>query len=301
MDHKRVIYVCGPTAAGKTAVAITIAQELACEIISFDSRQFYKELQIGAAPPNTNELAAAKHHFIGHLRVNDEWSAGQFAKAAEQKISELHESYNDVILVGGSGLYMKALSEGFDEMPEIPVHFREELNAEWQEHGIEKLQQELKQKDPEYFEKVDQQNPQRLIRALEVIRHSGDTFTAVRKGHAQKEHSYTEVKIGITLPRPELYERINLRVDKMMEAGLPEEVKSLIPHKHMNALQTVGYKELFSHFEGELSLDEAVEEIKKNSRRYAKRQLTWFRRDDEIKWFSPFETEAILTHLYERA
>ena len=299
MERKRVIYICGPTAAGKTAVAIALAQKLACEIISFDSRQFYKELKIGAAPPNTEELAAAKHHFIGHLAVDDEWNAGEFAAAAEQKISALHENYNDVILVGGSGLYMKALSEGFDDMPEIPPHFRETLNKEIQEYGLEKLQEELKQKDPEYFEKVDQQNPQRIIRALEVIRYSEGTFTAFRKGQTKKEHPYSEVKIGITLPRPELYERINLRVDKMMQAGLFDEVKALLPHQNLNALQTVGYKELFAHFEGTLTLDEAVEEIKKNSRRYAKRQLTWFRRDNEIVWFSPFETDTILNHLHE--
>lgn len=293
---KTAIFIAGPTAVGKTDVAIQIAEWLQTEIISFDSRQFYKELKIGAAPPSPEELNRVRHHLVGHLSVKDDYSAGDFEKEALAKLNEIFEKHDTAVLVGGSGLYMRILTDGFDEMPHIPAEVREKLNTELTENGLETLAEELKQKDPKYFAQVDQQNPQRVIRALEVIRATGNTYTSYRQG-VKTARPFNIIKIGLDLPREELYERINLRVDKMMEAGLEEEVKQLLPYRNQNSMQTVGYKELIRHFDGEIDLATAVEEIKKNSRRYAKRQLTWFRREKDIEWFSPFEVERIKTAL----
>lgn len=293
---KTVIFIAGPTAVGKTDVAIQVAEWLQTEIISFDSRQFYKELKIGAAPPSHEELSRVPHHLVGHLSVKDDYSAGDFEKEALAKLDEIFEKHDTAVLVGGSGLYMRILTDGFDEMPEIPSEVREKLNSELSEKGLEALANELKETDPEYYNTVDQKNPQRVIRALEVIRSTGNTYTSYRQG-SKTERPFNIIKIGLDLPREELYERINLRVDKMMEAGLEQEVKQLLPCRNQNSMQTVGYKELIRHFDGEISLEEAVEEIKKNSRRYAKRQLTWFRREKDIEWFSPFEVERIKTAL----
>lgn len=289
---KTAIFIAGPTAVGKTEVAIQLAEWLKTEIISFDSRQFYRELKIGAAPPSPEEIARAPHHLVGHLSVNDDYSAGYFETEALAKLEEIFLQHDTAILVGGSGLYMRILTDGFDEMPDIPSEVREKLNNELSEKGLEVLVNELKETDPEYYKTVDQQNSQRVIRALEVIRSTGNTYTSYRQG-SKTERPFNIIKIGLDLTREELYERINLRVDKMMEAGLYEEVKSLLPFRDKNSMQTVGYKEFIRHFDGEISLEEAVEEIKKNSRRYAKRQLTWFRRENEIQWFSPFEVEKI--------
>lgn len=289
---KTAIFIAGPTAVGKTDVAIQVAEWLQTEIISFDSRQFYKELKIGAAPPSPEELSRVPHHLVGHLSVKDDYSAGDFEKEALAKLDEIFEKHDTAVLVGGSGLYMRILTDGFDEMPHIPAEVREKLNTELTENGLETLAEELKQKDPKYFAQVDQQNPQRVIRALEVIRTTGNTYTSYRQG-SKTERPFNIIKIGLDLPREELYERINLRVDKMMEAGLYEEVKSLLPFRDKNSMQTVGYKELIRHFDGEIDLATAVEEIKKNSRRYAKRQLTWFRREKDVEWFSPFKMEEV--------
>lgn len=290
------IFIAGPTAVGKTEVAIQLAEWLKTKIISFDSRQFYRELKIGAAPPSEEEMARAPHNLVGHLSVNDDYSAGDFETEALAKLEEIFKKHDTAILVGGSGLYMRILTDGFDEMPEIPSEVRTKLNNELSEKGLEALANELKETDPEYYNTVDKQNPQRVIRALEVIRSTGNTYTSYRQG-SKTERPFNIIKIGLDLPREELYERINLRVDKMMEAGLYAEVKSLLPYRDKNSMQTVGYKELIRHFDGEISLEEAVEEIKKNSRRYAKRQLTWFRRESDMQWFSPFEVENIKTQL----
>ena len=293
---KTAIFITGPTAVGKTNVAIKIAEWLQTEIISFDSRQFYRELKIGAAPPSSEELSRVPHHLVGHLSVNDDYSAGDFEREALDKLDEIFEKQDTAVLVGGSGLYMRILTDGFDEMPAIPEEIRKQLNDELEKNGLEVLAEELSQKDPHYFTQVDRQNQQRIIRALEVIRTSGKTYTSFRQGKKTKR-PFDIIKIGLDLPREELYERINLRVDKMMEAGLEEEVKQLLPFRAKNSMQTVGYKELIRYFDGEIDLDFAIEEIKKNSRRYAKRQLTWFRREKEIEWFSPFEVEDVKKHI----
>ncbi len=296
---KTALFIAGPTAVGKTEVAIQLAKWLQTEIISFDSRQFYKELKIGAAPPSPEEIARVPHHLVGHLSVHDDYSAGDFEKEALVKLDEIFKTHDTAVLVGGSGLYMRILTDGFDKMPSIPQEIRKQLNAELEETGLESLAIELNEKDPDYFAQVDQHNPQRIIRALEVIRSTGNTYTSFRQGE-KTQRPFNIIKIGLDLPRPELYERINLRVDKMMEAGLEEEVKQLLPFREKNSMQTVGYKELIQYFDGEIDLPTAIEEIKKNSRRYAKRQLTWFRRESDIHWFSPFEVEKIEGFLVEQ-
>ena len=291
-----LICVCGPTAVGKTAMAIAIAQHFRCEIISFDSRQFYRELSIGTAVPSANELAAAKHHFIHDRSIKNSVNAGSFEKEALAKLEELFTQNPIAVAVGGTGLYLRALLEGMDDLPPIPGEIRRAILADYERDGLSFLQDEVARLDPQYWLKVDQKNPQRLIRALELLRHSGKTMDTLQKA-VKKLRPFKALKIGLNIERPDLYEGINKRVDVMFAAGLVEEVKSLQEYRHQNALQTVGYSELFSHFDGDLSLEEARNEIKKNSRRYAKRQLTWFRRDPEITWFSPQQEMAILEFL----
>lgn len=292
LTNKTAIFICGPTAAGKTGVAIQLASWLQTEIISFDSRQFFRELKIGAAPPSVRELGMVKHHLIGQLSVEDDYNAGDFEKEALQIVDRIFKNHEAAVLVGGSGMYMQALTEGFDDMPEGNPHIRVSLREELESQGLEKLLKELYEKDPNFYHIVDRQNPQRVMRALEVIRSTGQPYSSFRKGEKAKR-PFNILKIGITLPREELYAHINRRVDKMVEAGLEEEVKSLLPFREKNALKTVGYREFVRYFDGEWDRETAIAEIKKNSRRYAKRQLTWFRRDDEIKWFGPKEIEAI--------
>lgn len=294
--YKSLIIITGPTAIGKTGLAVFIAKQLQTEIISFDSRQFYKELKIGTAVPTDEELIEIPHHFIQNLSVQDEYSVGDFERDALQKIEELFQKYNMLVMVGGSGLYEKAVTEGLDVFPEVDASIREELIAEFNEFGIEKLQQELKISDADYYEKADLQNSHRIIRALEICRGTGKTFSSFRKNNLQPRN-FNVIKIGLELPRQEIYDRINQRVDVMMNSGLLDEVKSLYKFKELNSLQTVGYRELFDYLDGKISLDFAVEEIKKNTRRYAKRQLTWYRKDKNIKWFSPFEKEEILQYI----
>ena len=291
-----LICVCGPTAVGKTALAINIARYFQTEIISFDSRQFYQELSIGTAVPNAAELAAVKHHFIHDRSINNAVNAGSYEKEAIAKLEKLFTTKRTVIAVGGTGLYLKALGEGMDDLPLIPAEIRGNILDQYEKQGLNFLQAEVARLDPEYWQKVDQKNPQRLIRALELLRHSDKKMGSLQKAQ-KKERPFKVVKIALNLDRPLLYERINTRVDLMFEAGLVEEVQGLLAYRQENALQTVGYSELFSHFEGTLSLDEAKDEIKKNSRRYAKRQLTWFKRDPEITWFSPGQEPEILEFL----
>jgi tRNA dimethylallyltransferase len=293
-NYKKAVWcITGPTGIGKTSVSIKLAQALQTEIISFDSRQFYHELKIGSAAPNHKELATAKHHFIGHRSVHDEWNAAAFAEATLNKISELHQHFDTLILVGGSGLYLQGLIDGFDDIPEVDSSFRVALNADLATHGLRKLQDELGASDPDYFQKVDLQNPQRLIRALEVIRGTGRAYSSFLKSE-QKKLPFEVRKIGLEMPRIKLYERINRRVGIMVAEGLIEEARALKDFRNLNALNTVGYKELFPYFDGECSLDFALEEIRKNSRRYAKRQITWFRRDTNMEWFEPKKWESIL-------
>lgn len=290
------IFIAGPTASGKTAVAIELARTLGTEIISFDSRQFYHELKIGAAPPSPQELDLAVHHLVGQLSLDDDYSAADFEKDALKILEQIFEKSRYAILVGGSGLYMKALTDGFDPIPEVPQPVRDELTDQWENEGLHKLQEELKEKDPGYYQEVDTKNPQRVIRALEVIRSTGKTFSSFRRG-SKVQRDFNIFKIGLNMPREELYNRINKRVDRMLEAGLEDEVKRLLPYRDKNSMQTVGYREFIRYFDGEISYEKAVDEIKKNTRRYAKRQLTWFRRDEEISWFDPEDIEGMLNYI----
>lgn len=293
---KWLIVICGPTAAGKTALSIQLAKKFNSEIVSTDSRQFYRELKIGSAPPSSEEMAQVPHHFIADRSITEDFSAGRFEEAALKRLEELFNEKNIVFAVGGSGLYIHALCDGLDEFPEIDSTIRENLQKELEENGLDWLCSKLQELDPEYYEQVDKQNPQRIIRALEVCIGTGNKFSSFRVGE-KKLRPFETIKIGVEMPRERLYERINLRVDKMMDAGLLDEAKSLVHLKEKNALQTVGYKELFDYLEDKTSLEDAVELIKRNTRRFAKRQITWFRRDDSIKWFQPEEVKNIITYI----
>lgn len=285
--------IVGPTGIGKTALSIELAKNLKTEIISCDSRQFYKELKIGTAAPSSEELSLVPHHFIGNLSIAQDYSVGDFEKDALIKINELFNKYDQLIMVGGSGLYEKAVNEGLDNFPDIDTKVRENLMVEIQEKGLSYLQEELKKNDPEYYSQVDYNNPQRVMRALEIFRGTGKPYSSFRKNLVEKRN-FTSVKIGLTASRDLIYDRINKRVDLMMEKGLLEEVISLQSYRHKNALQTVGYKELFDYLDGNSSLEFAIDEIKKNSRRYAKRQLTWYRRDESVNWFDYQSTKEIV-------
>lgn len=294
--NKTLIVVIGPTAVGKTAMAIEIAKHFKTEIISADSRQFYKELKIGVASPSEEELKSAKHHFIGNLSINDSYNVSKFETEALICIENIFVNNNHAVLVGGSGLYIDAVCKGIDDLPDPEENLREEIKENFKNQGIEYLRNQLKILDYEYYNQVDLANPKRLMRAIEVCLTTGKTFTSLRINQ-QKPRDFNIIKIGLELPRDVLYERINKRVDLMIEEGLEKEVKSLISQKNLNALNTVGYKEIFDYLEGKTSFEFAIEKIKINSRRYAKRQLTWFKRDKEIKWFNPIETDKIINFI----
>ncbi|WP_304132707.1 tRNA (adenosine(37)-N6)-dimethylallyltransferase MiaA [Mesonia mobilis] len=285
MKNKTLISVVGPTAIGKTSTGIALAQHYQTEIISADSRQFFKEMEIGTAVPSSEELAAAKHHFIQHISVEEEYSVGDFETEAIEKLNELFKQHNQVLMVGGSGLYVKAVLEGLDHFPKVEASVREHLNLQLEEQGIKKLQQQLKELDPVYAEKVDLENPHRVIRALEICIGSGKPYSSFLN-NSSAERNFNTIKIGLTAPRELIYERIEKRVDLMIEQGLLDEVKRVYEKRDLNALNTVGYKEIFQFFNGNWTLDFAIAEIKKNTRRFAKRQLTWFRKDEEIEWFN---------------
>ena len=284
MSTKILISVVGPTAIGKTALSISLAKAFETHIISADSRQFYKEMQIGTAAPNQEELEAAPHHFIQHISIEDNYSVGDFEREAQEKMEDLFRQHAVLILTGGSGLYVKSILEGLDEFPTIDAAIREELNHIHRQQGMHPLQKKLKEFDPQTYSQIDIENPHRVIRALEICLGTGQPYsTFLQKVKPEKDFSI--IKIGLTAPREEIYARINRRVDLMMESGLLEEAMRLLPYKNLNALNTVGYKELFAFLEGNCSLEKAVEEIKKNTRRFAKRQLTWFRKEENIHWF----------------
>jgi tRNA dimethylallyltransferase len=291
-SRKTLISIVGTTAIGKTSLSILLAQRLHTEIISCDSRQFFREMKIGTATPSEAELRAVPHHFIGNLSIAQDYSVGDFERDALRKISELFEKYDHLIMVGGSGLYEKAVNEGLNEFPDIPPDIKKNLIQEFEEKGIESLQERLKQVDFQYYKQTDIQNPVRLIRALEVYSATGKPYSSFRSNQLKKRN-FLSIKIGLTAPRKVIYDRINHRVEQMMSQGLLEEVHSVFPYRDKNALQTVGYKELFEYLDGKISLDFAVEEIKKNTRRYAKRQLTWYRRDASVHWFDYQEIEKI--------
>jgi len=283
---KKLIVIGGPTASGKTSLAIELALKLNTEIISADSRQFYKELNIGVARPSVEELNAVTHHFIAHRSVEEEYSAGQFSRDALVKINELFQKKDDVVLVGGSGLFINAVTKGFHEDVKDDGVIREELELLFKNEGLEGLQAKLKAIDQEAYEIIDIQNPQRLQRAIERVLLSGKTHNELRQSDLE-ERQFEVLEFAIDWPREELYNRINDRVDIMMESGLLNEVKSVLKYKDLNALKTVGYKEIVEYLEGECSLEEAVEKIKQNTRRYAKRQLTWFRNKTGTIWVDP--------------
>lgn len=282
--RKTLLTIVGPTAIGKTRMAIALATHFGTEILSCDSRQFFKELRIGTAVPSAEELMAAPHHFIQHKSIFEAYSVGDFERDAIALLDKLFKKHDVVVMVGGSGLYAKAIIDGLDDFPEVDEVIRQELNEAYAQKGIGYLQELLKTLDEVQYNQMDVQNPQRLIRALEVCRASGKPYSSFLQ-RKEKQRDFTSVQIGLTADRTEVYERINKRVDMMLEEGLLIEAQDMMPYKHLNALQTVGYKELFPFFEGECSFEAAIEAIKMNTRRFAKRQFTWFQKDKRIKWF----------------
>lgn len=287
-NTKTLLVVLGPTAIGKTALSIQLAQQLQTEIISCDSRQFFKEMHIGTAVPSSEELAAAPHHFIQHKSIQEEYNVGTFEEEALQTLDQLFKKHDTVIMVGGSGLYIDAVCKGLDKFPDVSDETRERLRNEHEEKGLEWLQEEVKKYDPEYYKIADTQNTHRLLRCLEVCVESGKTFTSFRQQNITKR-PFNIKYIGLQIPREELYQRINQRVEVMMEMGLLQEAEALLPYQQLNALQTVGYRELFDYLNGEYNLERAVELIKQNTRRFAKRQLTWLKRYEDVQWFDSVE------------
>lgn len=283
MEEKKLIILLGPTGVGKTELSLQMAEELETEIISCDSRQMYREMKIGTAAPTEEELKRVPHHFIGHLSIHDYYSCGRFEIDALAKCNELFQKHDTVIMTGGSMLYIDAVCKGIDDIPNIDEELRQSLLERYQNEGIENIRQELKILDPDYYKIVDLQNHKRIIHALEVCIQSGKPYSSFRS-ETKKERPFVIEKIGLNRPREILYNRINERVDIMMENGLLDEARNLYPFKGLNALNTVGYKELFNYFDGTWTLDFAIQMIKQNSRRYAKKQLTWFNRDPEIAW-----------------
>lgn len=293
MNNKTLIVIAGPTAVGKTAIAIQVAQHYSTVVLSADSRQFYREMSIGTAKPDAEELATVKHYFIDSHTIQENFSVGDFEKQALALLDELFNEHDVVVMAGGSGLYIKAVCEGFDNLPVADPGIRHKLNQDFTALGIKHLQERVKEVDPDYYEQVDIQNPQRLIRALEVFETTGKPISYYRKSTVN-ERPFNIVKIGLNLPRDILYQQINYRVDKMVEQGLLDEVKSLIPHRNLNALNTVGYSELFDHFDGKIDLESALDLIKQNTRHFAKRQLTWFRKDKDIHWMEADDEDVLL-------
>ena len=289
--------LAGPTAVGKTSLSIELAKRFQTEIISADSRQFFKEMEIGTAKPSEEEMDGVTHHFINSHSIHDNYNVGQFEKDALKKLDQLFQKHDVVFVVGGSGLYVKALCEGIDDMPVIPAEIRQKLNAEFEQNGIEYLQNEVAKCDPEYFKIVDQQNPQRLIRALELYYATGKNMSFYRTQQNKVERPFNIIKIGLERTREELYDRINLRMDQMISEGLFEEAEKLYHYRNLNALQTVGYSEIFGFLNGEYDREEAIRLLKRNSRRYAKRQMTWFKRDPEFVWFSAEDKGKVIDYL----
>ncbi len=288
--------VVGPTAVGKTALAIQLAQHFETEVLSADSRQFYREMSIGTAKPAPEELQQAVHHFIDSHSIAEEYSAGDFERDALKLLADLFVQHDDVVLVGGSGLFVRALCEGLDNLPKAPLEVREKLNTLLHEKGLQVLQQRLQDVDPIYYATADIQNPQRVVRALEVFEATGKPFSSFRQQEVV-ERPFEICTIGLNMEREELYDRINRRVDQMMDNGLLEEVKSLLPYRNKPALLTVGYAEIFDYLDSQCSLEEAVDRVKQNSRRYAKRQITWFKKYGNTRWFTPDALEEILAYI----
>ena len=283
-SNKTVIVIAGPTAIGKTQVAIKLAKDFKTEIISADSRQCYREMNIGVARPSEEELKEVKHHFIASHSIQDTVNAGTFEKYALEITKQLFKDHDVLIMAGGTGLYIQAFCEGMDEIPNVPLNIRKQIESKYREEGLEWLQKEVQKKDPEFFTAGEIKNPRRLMRALEVSEATGQSIMSFRKGKKQKRE-FNIIKIGLQLPKEELHDNINKRVDKMISDGLVDEVKPLISYKHLSALQTPGYKEIIEYLDKKISFEEAIELIKRNTRQFAKRQLTWFTKEKEINWF----------------
>ncbi len=294
--RKTLIVLAGPTAVGKTALAIRLAREFHTEIVSADSRQIFRELEIGTAKPGATELRAARHHFINSHSIHDDYDAARYGDDALAVIREIFQKKDFAILCGGSGLYIKAVCEGFDEIPSVPQEVRQSLIEGMRIHGISWLQERMQELDPLHFQSIDRMNPHRLIRALEVRIATGMSITSFR-AEKHRKHDFTIVKIALELPREELYKRIDHRMDEMIEAGLFEEAERLYPYRDMNALQTVGYREIFDYLDRHYDREEAIRLLKRNTRRYAKRQLTWFKRDAEFRWFMPDQYDGIVQYI----
>ena len=296
-DNKYLFVIVGPTGIGKTELSIGIAEKLKTEIISADSRQFYRELKIGTAAPDSGQLKKIKHHFIGNRSIAEYYSIFMFEQDVLKILDNLYSKYGSVIMTGGSGLYIDAVCSGVDDIPDIEEQIREEILKKYEKEGIEGLRFDIKKLDPYFYDSADLKNPKRLMRALEVCVMTGKPFSSFRKGSLVKRPFNIKL-IGLNRDREELYNIINKRVDKMIEEGLIEEAKEFYSKKHLNSLNTVGYKELFPFFDGEYPIDRAIELIKRNSRRYAKRQLTWFNKNKNIKWFHPDDEEDIIEYIH---
>lgn len=295
-EKKYLIVITGPTAVGKTDLCINLAKKFNTEIISSDSRQFFRETNLGTAKPSHSQLMEVPHHLINTLSIHDDYDVKEFEKDALNLINMLFQKHNTIIMTGGSGLYIDAVCSGFDDIPDIDSSIREKIIKEYKIEGLNYLKEEVKKLDPEYFKVVDQNNPQRLMRALEVCRGTGKPFSSFRKKKKVKR-PFEVIKIGLERDRDELYQRIDLRMDLMIQEGLFEEVGSYFSFRHLNALQTVGYSEIFKYLEGDYDRDEAIRLLKRNSRRYAKRQLTWFKRDQEMTWFHPDQIDEVITFI----
>lgn len=295
MSIKRLLVIVGPTGSGKTDLSIRLARHYGAPILSTDSRQFYRGMAIGTAQPDPDQLQAAEHHFIASHDLNEDLNCGSYEMQALSCLEKLFAEHDWVIAVGGSGLYVRALCEGMDDLPQADPELREALSRRLETEGVDALAAELRTLDPAYYARVDRKNPARVMRALEVCLQTGRPYSEQRTG-VRRPRPFGIVKVGVDLPREELYARIDRRVDRMVADGLEAEARALYPYRMLNALQTVGYREFFDYFDGRTNYEEAVSLIKRNSRRYAKRQLTWFRRDPEIRWFGPWDDAAIIAH-----
>jgi len=291
-----LIVLLGPTGVGKTDIAVEIASIYGCEIISCDSRQFYREMSIGTAVPSEDQLNRAKHHFIKFLSIKDYYSASRFETDVINILPQLFAKNNLVMMAGGSAMYIEAVCKGYDDIPDVDQVIRDKYISLYKKEGIESLRMALKILDPEHYSKVDLKNHKRIIRALEICDSSGKPYSAFLKNQ-RKSRDFRIIRIGLNRPRKELYDLINIRVDKMLADGLENEARSLYEFRHLNALNTVGYKELFGYFDGHISYEKAVELIKRNSRRFAKRQMTWWARDEEIRWFHPEKTAELIEYI----
>lgn len=291
-----LIVIVGPTGVGKTELSLRIAEKYSAEIISADSRQIYKDIKIGTAAPTTDQLLRVRHHLVGQLSLSDYYSAAKYEEEAIACLNEIFSRKDVAVLTGGSMMYIDAVCKGIDDIPTVDEITRTTLLKRYEEEGLERLCAELRILDPEYYKIVDQKNPKRVIHALEICYMTGKTYTSFRT-NIKKERPFKIVKIGLNRDRAELYERINLRVDEMMKQGLIEEVKSVVQYRQYNSLNTVGYKEIFKYLDGEWTLDFAVEKIKQNSRIYSKKQITWFKRDEDIKWFNPEQENEITEYI----